>query len=323
VPGVTTWVVAVLGSGLADPAAPLVRVDDHGLLRGDGCFETVLVRRRPVPGGAGDRAGAGDPTPVHLDAHLARLARSAAALDLPPVDEAAWRLLVADVLVAGRDRVADEAVLKLLLTRGEAGAPPGDPGTALATLGPVPTSIVRQRGAGLSVVGLTVGTVPGVHAVAPWLLGGVKTLSYAVNMAALREAARRGADDAVLLAADGSVLEAPTATVLWWAGDRLTTTPIAGTGVLPGTTQQALFAAAAAAGLVTGYDTVTVDGLAAADAVWLASSVRGVTPVHTLDGRPVATRADLTALLAPVALGEELPSSAPAPAAVPAAAPRP
>ncbi|MGF1661236.1 MAG: aminotransferase class IV [Kineosporiaceae bacterium] len=321
-PGVSTWVVGVLGSGLADPAAPLLRVDDLGLQRGDGCFETVLVRPHVPAEPAGGDPGGGLRA-VHLDAHLARLARSAAALDLPPVDEAAWRDLVAEVLAAGRDLVADEAILKLLLTRGESGAPPGDPGTGLVTLGPVLPAIIRQRGTGLSVVGLTVGTVPGVHAVAPWLLGGVKTLSYAVNMAALREAARRGADDAVLLAADGTVLEAPTATVLWWAGDHLATTPVAGTGVLPGTTQQSLFAAAAGAGLTTGYDTVSVDELAAADAVWLASSVRGVTPVHTLDGRPVATRPDLTALLAPVALGDEPPAARPVPAAVPAAAPRP
>jgi 4-amino-4-deoxychorismate lyase len=315
-------VVGVVGSGLADPGAPLLRVDDLGLQRGDGCFETVLVRRHAPAEPAGGGPGGGLRA-VHLDAHLARLARSAAALDLPPVDEAAWRDLVAEVLAVGRDRVAGEAILKLLLTRGESGAPPGDPGTGLVTLGPVPPAIVRQRGAGLSVVGLTVGTVPGVHAVAPWLLGGVKTLSYAVNMAALREAARRGADDAVLVAGDGTVLEAPTATVLWWTGDRLTTTPAGGTGVLPGTTQQALFAAAAAAGLATGYDTVSVDELAAADAVWLASSVRGVTPVHTLDGRPVATRPDLTALLAPVALGEAPGAVRQAPAAAPAAAPRP
>ncbi|MGF1645393.1 MAG: aminotransferase class IV [Kineosporiaceae bacterium] len=320
-PGVSTWVVGVLGSGLADPAQPLVQVDDLGLQRGDGCFETVLVRRRHPAERDGDPPG--DPVAVHLDAHLERFARSAAALDLPPVDDAAWRRLVADVLAGARDRVTDEAILKLLLTRGGAADPAGSPGTGFVTLGPLPPALRRRRGAGLSVVGLTVGTVPGVHSLAPWLLGGVKTLSYAVNMAALREAARRGADDAVLLAADGTVLEAPTATVLWWAGDRLTTTPVAGTGVLPGTTQQALFAAATAAGLATGYDTVTVDGLVAADAVWLASSVRGLTPVHSVDGRAVATRPDLTALLAPVALGEALVLARSATPAAPAAALRP
>jgi len=142
-------------------------------------------------------------------------------------------------------------------------------------------------------------------------------------MAALREAARRGADDAVLLDGDGTVLEAPTATVLWWAGDRLATTPATGTGILPGTTKQAVFAAARAHGLDTGHGTVSLGELTAAGAVWLASSVRGLTPVHTLDGRPVATRPDLTARLAPAALGEAQRPAAPGLRAAPAAAPRP
>jgi 4-amino-4-deoxychorismate lyase len=306
----TVWVVGVLGKGLVDPSAPLLPVDDLGLQRGDGCFETVLVRRLP---------GEDEPVAAHLDAHLDRLGRSATRLDLPPVDEAAWRALLREVVGAGADRVASEAVLKLVLTRGTPGAGPPAP-TALATLGPVPAVAVTQRTTGVSVVTLDTGVVPGAHARASWLLGGVKTLSYAVNMSALREAARRGADDAILLAADGTVLEAPTATVLWLSRGRLSTTPTDGTGVLPGTTQQAIFAAAPAAGLDTGYDAVTAAGLAGAEAVWLASAVRGLTPVRMLDGRPVRGRPDLTATLAPVALGVPPTSRE---AVVPAASPSP
>ena len=74
--------MGLLGVGLVDPTAPLLRADDLGVVRGDGCFETVRVR---PDGGAED-----------LDPHLERLARSEAALDLPATDPAAWRELVGD-----------------------------------------------------------------------------------------------------------------------------------------------------------------------------------------------------------------------------------
>ena len=48
----------------------------------------------------------------------------------------------------------------------------------------------------------------------PWLLAGAKTLSYAVNMAALRHAARQGAGDVIFVSSDGYILEGPRSTVV-------------------------------------------------------------------------------------------------------------
>ncbi|MGH3915654.1 MAG: aminodeoxychorismate lyase [Pseudonocardiaceae bacterium] len=265
-------VVALLGEGLVDPDAPLLRADDLGVLRGDGVFETILV----VDGVA-----------LELDAHLARLARSAALLDLPSPDLPSWRSCAQIVIDAWNG--GPEMVLKLILTRGVEGS-----GllTGYAMGAQVSSTVLAQRRDGIAVVTLTRGTASGLAAQAPWLLLGAKTLSYAMNMAAVRHAERLGAQDVVFTAAPGaepaagSVLEGPTSTVVI-ARDNCLYTPPAELGILPGTTQAALFRAAASAGWSTRIQPLQVSDLLAADGVWLCSSVRLVTRVHTLDGHPL------------------------------------
>ena len=252
------------GAAVAVPAdQPVVTAFDQGLGRGDGVFESVAV------------VAAGTP---HLDAHLARLARSAALLALDSPADAVWRELLGAVLA---DWPAElEGVCRLFLTRGlgEGHAP-----TALVLLAPVPPETLRQRTAGIAVVSLGLGVPADFRAGAPWLLGGAKTLSYAVNMAAQRHAHALGADDVVLTSLEGRVLEGPTSTVVWAAAGTLHTPP-AETGILAGTTQARLFARAEADGWPTATTSGTVADLHAADAVWLLSGVRGAAPVHTLDG---------------------------------------
>ncbi|MPR00450.1 branched-chain amino acid aminotransferase [Modestobacter sp. I12A-02628] len=260
--------VAVWRHGTAVPVPPdepVVTAFDLGLSRGDGVFESVLVT--------------GGRTPWLAD-HLTRLARSAALLDLTSPGDDAWRALVA--AVTGDWPAGTEGVCRLFLTRGT-----GDDGppTALALLSAVPADTLVQRTAGISVVALTYGLAADVRAHAPWLLGGAKTLSYAVNMAAQRHAHAQGADDVVFTAVGGELLEGPTSTVVWAAGGVLHTPPVA-TGILAGTTQARLFARAADVGWPTAVSSGTVADLHAADAVWLLSGIRGAATVHTLDGVP-------------------------------------
>jgi 4-amino-4-deoxychorismate lyase len=252
------------GAAVAVPAGePVLTAFDQGLVRGDGAFESVAV-----VGGA---------TP-HLAAHLDRLARSAELLEIPSPGDAVWRALV-DAVLAGWP-AGTEGVIRLLLTRGPGGdAPP----TALAQLAPVPAETVRQRISGVSAVSLSLGVPADFRATAPWLLGGAKTLSYAVNMAAYRHAHRLGADDVVLTSLEGELLEGPTSTVVWAAAGGLHTPPT-DTGILAGTTVARLFRHADAAGWPTARTRGTVEDLHAADAVWLLSGVRGAAAVHTLDG---------------------------------------
>jgi 4-amino-4-deoxychorismate lyase len=250
------------GTAVRAPAdEPVVTAFDQGLGRGDGVFESVAV----VDGG----------TP-HLPAHLFRLARSAALLELADPGAEAWQALVDEVL---GDWPADvEGVVRLFLTRGAGPAP-----TALALLSPVPAETLRQRTDGISVITLGLGIPADFRATAPWLLGGAKTLSYAVNMAAQRHAVAAGADDVVFTSLEGQLLEGPTSTVVWAADGTLHTPPLA-TGILAGTTAARLFARADDAGWPTEATAGTVDDLHAADAVWLLSGVRGAATVHTLDG---------------------------------------
>ncbi|GHE11129.1 aminotransferase class IV [Klenkia taihuensis] len=250
------------GGAVRVPAdQPVVTAFDAGLARGDGVFESVLV-----DGGA---------TPRLAD-HLVRLQRSTGLLDLPAVPDEAWRALVTAVTDGWPAGV--EGVCRLFLTRGDGTTP-----TALALLAPVGADVLAQRRDGVAVVALTYGLAAGVRAGAPWLLGGAKTLSYAVNMAAQRHAHAVGADDVVFTSAEGRLLEGPTSTVVWAAGGTLHTPPL-DTGILAGTTQARLFAAAAADGWPTAVTPGTVADLHDADAVWLLSGIRGAARVTALDG---------------------------------------
>lgn len=254
-----------------DPHAPALSVGELSTQRGDGIFESI---------------GVVDGHPQEVDAHLERLAHSASICDLPAPNLAQWREAI--TAVAGHAG-AGESVIKLILSRGiEHGPTP----TAWATLAAAADFTgVRERG--IRVVTLDRGYDSTVPARAPWLLLGAKTLSYAVNMAALREAHRRGADDAIFVTTDGYVLEAPTASLVLRRGDRFITPAPTG-GILHGTTQLSLFAHLAEQGFETGYEQIPTASLVETDAAWLVSSVRLAAPITAIDGVEIAVDRPLT-----------------------------
>ena len=281
---------------VADAAKPQLLVTDLGVTRGDGIFETMLA-----VGG----------TVRKMQAHLDRLAGSAQALDLDIPGQDVWQRAIAGAVARHRagnppsDADADELVVKLVVTRGVEGAPTP---TAWVQVSPAGAVGRRQRETGIDVILLDRGYDSDVAERAPWLLLGAKTLSYAVNMAALRHAHKQGADDVIFVSSDGRVLEGPTSTVLLahveksddgTAVKRLIT-PQLDSGILPGTSQGALFAAAKAAGWELGYGPLEPRDLLDADAVWLISSVRLLAPVNRIDGKEIGTPAlqkELTAEL--------------------------
>jgi 4-amino-4-deoxychorismate lyase len=257
-----------------DPSAPALVLGELSAQRGDGVFESIGV----VDGHAQE-----------VGPHLERLARSAVICDLPAPNIAQWRQAIAR---AAAHCGAGEAVIKLLLSRGvDGGVSPTAWVTAAAS-----ADFAAARTEGVRVVTLDRGYDSGTPTRAPWLLQAAKTLSYAVNMAALREAKRRGADDVIFVTSDGIVLEAPTASVILRIGDRFVTPTPTG-GILHGTTQVSLFAHLTASGHDTAYDDVPVQALAQADAAWLVSSVRLAAPVTEIDGTEIPMDAELTASL--------------------------
>lgn len=259
----------------ADPELPQLRVTDVAATRGDGVFETISL-------------GAGHPQA--LDAHLERFARSARMLDLPVPDAGIW----ADAVRTLAEHLADhdEAWVKIVLTRGVEGQPMPT-GWAFGTVSP---DFRRERTEGIDVVLLDRGLRSDVMRTSPWLLAGAKSLSYAINRAAAREAARRGADDAVLVSSDGLLLEGPTSTLVVRRGDELLTPPVEH-GILPGTTQVDLFAAAPEWGLHGRVASLTPDDLLAADGAWLVSSVRHAAPLRSVEGRSLPVDGGLSAAM--------------------------
>jgi len=251
---------------LADPSAPVLRADDLGVLRGESVFETVRI--------AGGR-------PAFLDAHLRRLQSSADRLEIAL--PGGWVELVALALAHWPDA---DGILRLVCSKGPAPVGPGAVGpgavgpgaVGFGLLTPMPAETVAAR-AGVTAITLTLGVPAGLRKGAPWLLGGVKSTSYAANMASQRHARDLGADDVVWVSSDGEVLEAPTSTVAWIAAGRLVTPPPS-VGILPGTTLQAVLDLQLVDADVRRG---TVAELRAAEEVLLLSSGRGIAPVVRLD----------------------------------------
>jgi 4-amino-4-deoxychorismate lyase len=239
---------------------------DLALVRGDAVFEALRVY-----------AG----RPFRLREHLDRLAGSAAALELA-LPGGLEDLAAKAVAEAGDG----DAVLRLICTRGPEGSGAGGP-AAFAICTEVPASFEADRRRGVRLVLLTTAADPLVRAASPWLLPGVKSISYATNMAAQRTARARGADDAVLVGLGGELLEAPTAN-LWWRSGQTLFTPSLDLGILAGITRAVVGELAPGLGLKILEGVFTAEDLAGADEAFLSSSTREVMPVVEVDGAPIA-----------------------------------
>lgn len=269
-----TGVVVTLDGQILEPGAPLLSADDLAAVRGDGVFETLLLR---------------DGRACLVEPHLQRLTQSAKLMDLPAPDLSSWRNAIELAAQRWAKGTGADGALRLIYSRGrENGSAP----TAYAMVNPVPDRVAEVRRKGVSAITLDRGLPANGADSMPWLLAGAKTLSYAVNMAVLRHAARQGAGDVIFVSSDGYVLEGPRSTVVIAsgtegedAGNVCLLTPPPWYPILRGTTQQALFEMARAKGYDCDYRSLRVADLVEAQGVWLVSSMTLAARVHTLDGQ--------------------------------------
>lgn len=244
---------------------------DHGLLVGDGVFETLRVY-----------AG----VPFAWTRHLDRLHHSAAGLGLDVPDGDDLRRRADDVLSANG---LTEARLRITITGGPSplGSERGD--TA-------PTVIVAAAAAAAWPPTTALVTVP-------WprnergAVTGLKTISYAENVRALAFASERGGGEALFLNTVGDVCEG-TGANLFAVVDGELFTPPAASGCLLGVTRALVLEIAASTGIGTSTGRLEPSTLLAADEVFITSSTREIQPVDRVDGTEFAVPGPITRHLA-------------------------
>lgn len=242
---------------------------DRGLLLGDGIFETLLVLNR---------------TALWANMHLARMEAAAKELGIgfarDAVDDA-----IAEIL---DDAPETHQVLRITLTRGGStrglGSNGGTP-TLLITLDPFDPALMFQP---VTLATSTIRRNPTSPA------SRLKTISYIDNIAAAREAAARGMEDALMLNAAGAAACSTIANLFIMKNATLIT-PARDQGILTGVTRQALISAAGQLRIATEERALMPAELLAADAVFLTNSLRFIRPVKSLDQQPLA-QADLSEL---------------------------
>lgn len=241
---------------LLEPERAVVSVLDHGMLVGDGVFETVKAERG---------------VPFALTRHLRRLARSAAGLGLPEPDQDALARGVSEVLAAAP--VWPLARIRITYTSGV-----GPLGSDRGDEGPTVSIVVAEQKPFPPAADVTV---------VPWqrnergALAGLKTTSYADNAMALAYAKQRGGGEAIFGNLAGNLCEGTGTNIFVVRGGRLVTPPLS-SGCLAGVTRA----------LVLEWfggeeEDLPLDDLYRADEAFLTSTTRNVQPIRAVDGTPL------------------------------------
>jgi branched-chain amino acid aminotransferase len=250
---ISTAELASLDGVIAAAGETFIPVTDEGFLRGDGVFEVVRIYSGQ---------------PFALTEHLDRIERSAANLQLGyEVPRAEFEQETTELL---RERGGEsfDGCLRLVLTRG---------GRRLLITEPLPGG----RGSSIRLAFVTFAPTR--------ILDGIKSLSYAGNMLASRQARERGFDEALLVTPHGRVLEAPTSSLFWVAQDGVLCTPPLDEHILASITRDRLLKL-----LDVEERTATKEDVLEAREAFLASTTREVQPIAAIEDRDLGEPGERT-----------------------------
>lgn len=246
-----------LNGALVSAAEARVDPADRGLTLGDGLFETIRAR---------------DGRPLRLAAHCARLRAGAEVLDLPvPISDEALDRALEETLKAN---AVTDGVLRLTLTRG-----PGPRGL-LPPPQPRPTLLITAaaEASSPSPIRAVIATTTRRNEHSP--LSRCKCINYLDNILARLEAAKRGADDALLLNTAGR-LAGTTMANLFLVIDGVVVTPPVADGALPGVIRAEVVKAAGA-----GERSLKPEDLARASEAFVTNCL-GIRALVSVDGAPI------------------------------------
>jgi branched-chain amino acid aminotransferase len=235
---------------------------DHGLLTGDGVFETLRVYRGE---------------PYCWRRHYERLARSASGMGLAIPPSEAMRRAALDVIDANG---LTDARLRITLTGG-----PSPLGSERGKVTPtliLAASELPPLGPATPVEVVTV----------PWprnergALSGLKTISYGENVRALAVAKEAGAEEAIFANTRGELCEG-TGTNVFVVTAGVLRTPPEESGCLIGVTRALILDLADRLAIDAQEVTMPLTAVATADEAFLTSSTRELQAISAVDGNPL------------------------------------
>ena len=261
---------AVYVNGTIRPAnEAVVPVYDHGFLYGEGVYETLRTYNR---------------VPFLFDRHQARLRASAHRihLDVPFTDEQLAGWIDETVAQAGE---MDEAYIRILFTRG-VGELNYDPRST-----PKPTTVIIVKpfeppAARVFELGINICLVhilrnhPG--SVNPL----IKANNLLNNALAMQDANRRGGEEGLMCNYRGELSECAQAN-FFMVRDGVVLTPPSEAGLLEGITRAFVFEVGLDEGIEIRDEVLYPRDLESADEAFITSTTRELSPVVSIDGRPI------------------------------------